>query len=225
MKYIYVLLIALVLSSCGSVSTKFKSEFPIDSHSRQIEIGSMEAQFDQALPFTKLQKDDVKVSYYPDEDLVCLQFRREFITYYQYWYRTGRQTFLNSLERYKTDYESRRLPKKNKSASEYGKVECFLVWETLNISSKGRSFPKVDIGYLLKDNSPYFTLSQMDAENVDISTQRDKEKNNRQILHFTRAQADDLALIFNQDNLNSLPLNAAKENNNSLLQNLKDLFK
>jgi hypothetical protein len=186
------------------MTTKFTSEFPVDSRSVQVEIGSAEAQFDQVIPLTKLQKEEVKVSYYPDEDLVCLQFRREFITYYQYWYKAGRQAYMNSLEKYKADYESRRLPKKNRSAKEYNQAECFLVWETMNISSKGRSFPKVDIGYILRDNSPYFTLSQLEAENVDTFTQRDKEKSNRQTLYFTRAQADELAVFFDQNYLSDL---------------------
>jgi len=214
MRYIYFLLIALVMSSCAT-KIRPEIEFPITSRSVSVELSDIDAQFNVMFSLKKLKKNTVKVSYFPAEDIVCLRYRVDFVTYYQYWYRDSRLAFLSALDRYKVDFETRNLPKKSSSIRAYSTVDSFCIWETAQFTTKGRSFPKIEIGYLFKDNSPYFTIRQKEAVNKDPLTYRDKEKSLNQVLYFTRAQADVLAGLFNQEYLNTVIIGANKTDEES----------
>ncbi|MDR0442456.1 MAG: hypothetical protein LBH44_03520 [Treponema sp.] len=201
MKHFAIITIILILGSCTTYK-RSNLDFTVNVRSQNYAAGTIDAQFERILSISGLNKGDVVVSYYPVEDAVCLQFRNDFITFYQFWTRKSRADFIDALERYNVDYEQRTLARKNRrSAASYATVTGYLVWESFNFSSKGRSHPRIDVGYLFRKNSPYLTITHHEARNINEVTKTEIKNNIKQIIFLTRAQAAGLADILDQDYL------------------------
>ena len=208
-KYIafYTAAVFLVLCSCATTP---KNRFTVDPFSLKYPAGVVDAQCDKLLS-SEVQKKEVSVSYLPDEDAVCLESRIDFVTYYQYWDRLGREGFKTALERYKVDYEQRNLSAKNgrKERQMYGTVRGYLAWQAIGLASDLAQGPiELDVGYTFKGNpknkTPYFTITQNEAEYIFMEGASRKVTSPRIKLYFTRAQADELAIIFDQEFLSGL---------------------
>jgi hypothetical protein len=177
----------------------------------------MGAQSDKLLT-DEVQAREVAVSYYPDEDAVCLQYRVNFVTYYQFWNRPGREIFKSALERYKVDYEQRNLNAKSgrKERRMYGTVQGFLGWQVMQLIGILSDTPtgpiELDMGYTfkgsLKSKTPYFTITQNEAEYTITEGGSRKVTSPRVKLYFTRAQAEELAAMFDQEFLLGLAAKA-----------------
>ncbi|MDR0319933.1 MAG: hypothetical protein LBI28_00380 [Treponema sp.] len=191
-------------------------------NSRQIEIGEIEAQFNPPLSLGTLKKENVKVLYFPQEDAVCLQYKHEFVTYHQFWSAHGRRTFAAALAKYNEDYDARNLNAKGgrRTRSTYGSVKGYLIWQMFSFTVQARANMNLGMGYEFKERSPYFTINQGVAEyREEIS--RDNNKNSPIIaLYFTRAQAAELAALFDPAFLrelgspggNNIPIDPYRDN-------------
>jgi len=218
MKYsaFFASVVFLLLCSCATAP---KNRFTVDVFSTKYPAGTVDAQSEKIIT-DEVQKEVVTVSYLPDDDAVCLEYRVDFVTYYQYWNRLGREVFKTALERYKVDYEQRNLNVKGgrKERKMYGTVRGYLAWQALGFLSDLAQGPmELDMGYCfkgpLKNKTPYFTISQNEAvyQNKELSGREIKTP--RVLLHFTRAQAEELAALFDQDYLWGLSLtNPVKSN-------------
>ena len=202
----------LLLTSCATTSPK---PFTVDPRSPSFPAGSVPAQTDKPLS-SEAQAQELTVSYFPVEDAVCLQFRAEFVRYYLYLNRPGRDTFLSALDRYKADYEMRNLNAKagGKEKRLYGAARGFLGWQVSGFLSSP-AFGQVDVnfGYAFKgppkNKTPYFSITQNQAEYQSEEIGH-KVTSSRVWLYFTRAQADELAALFDQDFLWGLGGGAAR---------------
>ena len=201
----------LLLASCAS--TPSEKPFTVDHRSPAVEAGSVSAQSDKLFSLSlsgEVQAQELAVSYFPAEDAVCLQFRVDFVTYFLYWSRSGRETFLTALERYKFDYEVRDLNAKagRREKRLYGTARGYLGWQVFRLSELAQGAVDVNLGYSFKGSSknktPYFTVTQNQAE------YQNREQGGRRVvsatvpLYFTRAQADELAALFDQEFLMGL---------------------
>lgn len=208
LKKIY-LLFALILSCfvfiSACVTTETKEKFTVDLRSPQIPIGDIEAQFNTFMSFGGLKKHLVTLIYFPREDAVCLQYRREFTTYHQFWSKSGRQAFIDALVNYNTSYNERTLvPQNRRTIRNFGSVESYLYWQMYKFTVQAKSNVKLELGYQFKDNSPYFSIYQREAEFKEEMT-RDLNRNSPAItLYFTRAQAAELAEKFDTAYLREL---------------------
>jgi len=206
MKAIYLLLIALTLGACATREKKVVEEFIVDFDSPRIEIGEIEMQFDRLFSIGGLRKAIVPVSYCPQEDAVCLRYKSELTTYYQFWSMDGRSAFISSLAQYNEDYNERILDrkiKKTKSKQKYGTVKGYLIWQLHRLAIKAMANMDVELGYAFYDRSPYFTINQREA--VFTSSSRSENRDTQNITMFlTRAQADELAALFDQEFLDGL---------------------
>jgi len=177
-------------------------------NSPYITAGSIEAQFNRPFPLSGVSKEDVNVIYYPFEDAVCLQFKSNTVSYNQFWDRKGRIAFLAALEKYKEDFTNQRLKSRNnnKTKSQYGKIdESYLVWNTYRYSLSYRGNMEVELGYYFRDNSPFFAVTLLEAEYISPSLDKERDDTSPVIpIFFTRAQAEELAQIFDQDFLTSI---------------------
>ena len=220
MKYsaVFAGFLLLLLGSCSTMQPR--ERFIVSPRSTQYPADTVEAQSD-ALSTDGVQKREVTVSYYPDEDAVCLEYRVNFVTYYQFWSRAGRETFKTALERYKEDYEQRSLNTKGgrKERRVYGTVHGYLWWQVMQrrisiVSETARAPVEVDIGYSFKGRSlsrtPYFTVTQNEAEYDNRELIGRTIKSVRVMLYFTRAQAEELAALFDQEYLLGLTETKAK---------------
>ena len=160
--------------------------------------------FNRTFPMPGIRKVDVKVHYYPLEDAVALQYRMDMINYYQFWSHNGREVFRKALEAYKADYEERNLDRRDRqSRRKYGTANGYIMWFTHAFSVRAFSGTDLELGYLFEDGSPYFTVNQKPVEHYDDHL---NESRTLQIMttYFTRAQADELAALFDEDFLEAV---------------------
>jgi len=222
MKYITILLLALSLTVCSTTKTPKEEPFTIDWDSPKVQAGEIEIQLNNLVNITGLRKVKVDVLYYPVEDAVCLQYRVDFFTYYLFLDRDGRAAYLKALEQYKEDYAQRKLETKGskKTRRQYGNIEVYLVWQAFAYTVRCRANTLVDLGYDLKTvrnddggtqifnvtkrGAAFFTLYRREVYYADPNTPQDRKIASNEPMYFTRAQADELAELFNQELLDGL---------------------
>jgi hypothetical protein len=204
MKRLFILLgVSLLLFSCESFGKKTKAlnpNFLADMDS--VSIGSAAMQFDKFFS-SSIEKKEVEVWFDPRIDSVYLQFRHQTIVYKQYWDKSNRLQFITALEKYKKDYEAKNLNLKGARAGRvYGVLDGRLQWGQFSSSifMNAESLPRVELGYMFKQNNPYFTVHQLAAENI-FNTSDEKKESMGITIYFTRAQADELAKLFDQQYL------------------------
>jgi len=187
-----------ILCSCATGSNREEEEISADLKSPQIELGEVEAQFETMLGMGKLVKQKVKMIYFPLEDAVALYYRHEFVNYHQFWSESGRELFIGSLARYNNDYDSRDLDSKSrlKNLNKYGTTRGYLIWQMLSITVQAKGNMDMELGYVFKDRAPYFTVNQKVAEYTDPDATSDHRQSMVITLYFTRAQAAEVAALF-----------------------------
>jgi hypothetical protein len=169
-----------------------------------VSAGSVEIVFEKLFS-SKLNKVEVEVIFHPRLNSVALDFRYEMIRYRQFWDLTGRLQFAAALERYKEDYEARKLGTQfRRTKAAYGKTRGRLEWETFKFSKTYIAQPVIELGYRFKENSPFFTIHMRSAKEEappgDSSTMESRLIN----MYYTRAQADELVKLFDQEYLMGL---------------------
>ena len=186
------------LAACGTLGQP-KEKFTVSLRSPRVPIGEIEVQFNAFLSFGSLKKDIVKVSYFPREDAVCLQYRRDLVTYHQFWSNSGRQALISSLEQYNTDYNARVLiPKNRRTIRQFNNVEGYLYWQMDRFTVQAKANMKVELGYQFRDNSPYFSIHQREAEYKEEMSRDNNRTSPAITMFFTRSQAAELAALFDQ---------------------------
>jgi hypothetical protein len=161
-------------------------------------IGSVNASFDKLFS-SDVAVADVEVIFYPRNNEVALGFKFETFQYWQFWDETGRQQFIEALNRYKEDYANQKLVTNyNKSEAIYGKAKGRCEWKTLVISGVYRASPLIELGYRFRGNSPYFSTHQMAAKEETGINPSGVSESRPVAMYFTRAQGEDLARLFGQ---------------------------
>jgi len=203
---IAVLVLVLGLAACFSIPDRqWDGNFSVELSSPNFPAGEIETQIKKTFPMQGLRKILVNVSYYPLEDAVLLYYRSDFFMYNQFWDRNGREAFLTALEKYNEDYNARNLSLGSRaSVKAYGNSEGFLIWQMQSLTKRAMANMDIELGYLYNQRSPYFAVTQKMAQYKDNIT-KDNDMNSQEIsMHFTRAQAQELALLFDQDYLKSI---------------------
>ena len=152
-----------------------------------------------------LRKGTVNVIYFPDEDAVALQYRESLYTYHQFWSFEGRDVFLKALEQYAEDFTARNFTNSSRrSRRTYGTVEGFLIWQMHSFTTQARGNMDVELGYFFKNRAPYFTVTQREAEYIHPEFKSENRTSKTIIMYFTRAQAAELAALFDRQFLDGL---------------------
>jgi hypothetical protein len=192
-------MLCVTFNGCETFNQIKLEDFSVDMNSPQITIGEVDLQIETMLGMGKIKKINVAVSYFPREDAVCLKYKFEFYNYYQFWNRKGRLGFINALQNYNIDYDARNLQRNSgKSLQKYGAVRGYLVWQMLDVTVQARANMNVELGYTFKEKSPYFTIYQREAEYYDEFARDNNRVSPNITLFFTRAQAAELAELFEQ---------------------------
>jgi len=204
-KVTIILFLGLLVSSCQTTGRVKIDDFTVNMNSPKITVGEVELQFETMMGMGKLKKQNVDVFYFPKEDAVCLTYKYEFYTYNQFWDRRGRRVFISALQKYNEDYEARNLERNtNKTQLKYGTVRGYLIWQQAAFTVQAFANMNVDLGYTFKERSPYFTIYQRDTEYIDENARDNNRISPNLTMYFTRAQAAELAEIFEQY-VNNLP--------------------
>jgi hypothetical protein len=210
-KIIPLFFLVFMLIGCSSIKKQIdiakqrEVKFKVDLKSPKVPIGTVEAQLDRA--FMGLKKVSVKVTYSPTEDATCLEFKRNTVTNYQFFNRSNRNAFLKALEKYIEDYEAKKLIDKKITRKQYGSDEGYLIWKITKVSDQYHANMDFSFGYLFREKSPFFTVTQGEAvyENIFAYTEEERYLTNGEFqLFFTRAQAMELATYFDQQFLRDL---------------------
>jgi hypothetical protein len=193
------IMLSVTISGCKTTNKVKLNDFSINMDSPQIPIKEIELQMDTAMGFGKLKKQNVTVLYFPQEDAVCLRYKYESYTYHQFWNKRGRLGFVSALQNYNIDYEARDLQRNSaNSLQNYGIVRGYLVWQQLSIFVQAHANMNLELGYTFNDRSPYFTVYQRNAEYIDVRGMDSPRTSPNITMYFTRAQAAELAEIFEQ---------------------------
>jgi hypothetical protein len=166
-----------------------------------VSAGSVEIVFDKMFS-SKLNLAEVEVIFYPRFNSVALEFRYELIRYRQFWDLPARLQFAAALERYKEDYEARKLENKyRRTRAAYGRSRVRVEWETFKFSKTYRAQPVIELGYRFREDRPFFATLMRSARE-EAPTGDSSSMESRQInMYFTRAQADELVKLFDQEYL------------------------
>jgi hypothetical protein len=210
MKYISIIALILVLGGCSSKKAVKEGPFTVDINSPKISVGSFEAQFDKFLSMAGIRQITVNVDYFPLEDAVCLQFKIDFMTYYQYWSREGRDAYFRALERYKEEFDQHLLSTKGsrKTIRRYGKVDGYLMWQAAAFTKRAYAGTEIDLGYdvvsVSNKRAPFFTLFQRETTYQDEVSQTERRTAPDTPIYLTKEKAEELAELFNQEILDQL---------------------
>jgi len=218
-----VTILVLLISSCA-VTPKARP-FTVDVKSVSCKAGAVEAYFNKEFPMQGLQKSDVTVSYFPDDDAVCLQFKSALVNCNQFWSKTGREAFIAAFERFKYDYEQKKLVKQSgKTRGIYGFIQGYFTWRTLGISKLADDSPKIWLGYYLKDNAAFFATTQKEV-NYKVQNENRMLTNPVTIMYFTRAQAEALIALFDQEYLKGLERPEMTDEGRTVWKSIENFFK
>jgi len=190
--------------SCGSYDYSRKYPNMVANHD-PISAGTVEIQLNKFMT-SKLTKIEAEAIFYPRYNSVALEFRYELIRYRQFWDLEGRKQFAQALELYKADYEARTLiDKYRKTRKIYGRVPAKVEWEAFKYTKTRVAYPYIELGYRFKEKMPFFTtLMQSAKEEIDVSDNSSRGSSSQISMYFTRAQADELVKLFDQEFLMGL---------------------
>ena len=191
--------------SCGTVVDYAKKYPNMVANVDPIPAGTIEMQLNKFLS-SKLTKVEAEVIFYPRLNAVALEFRYELIRHRQFWDQEGRNQFAKALELYKEDYAARILVDKyRKTKAVYGKVQGSVEWEAFKYSKTRLAYPIIEVGYRFREKMPFFTTLMRPAKVEPDATESSPRGESSQIsMFFTRAQADELVKLFDQDYLMGL---------------------
>jgi len=204
-KFFSIIIFVLALVMCKTPPRQVEEKFTVEMSSPQLPVGEIETQINRGFPLSGIRKIVVTASYFPYEDAVCLRYRSDFFTYYQFWSQSGREVFLKALETYNGDYSVRNLDARNKNSKNvYGTTEGFLIWQEQSFTRRVSANMNIEMGYAFNDGSPYYSVTQKQTFYDDPINDQNDMGSQEITMYFTRAQAQELALLFNQQYLRSL---------------------
>jgi len=206
-KILSIVVLPLALVMCNTAPRKpAEVKFTVDlSSPHQFPAGEIETHIDNMFPLSGIKKIGVEVSYFPYDDAVCLKYKSDLFTYHQFWSLSGREAFLQALENYNVDYSERNIVENNRTTKRvYGAVEGYLYWQMFSITRRVSANMEVNLGYAFSARAPYFTVTQKLTTYEDIFSEENNMNSQEITMYFTRAQARELAELFDQEYLRSL---------------------
>jgi hypothetical protein len=196
--------VVICLSCAANKATSFKEgdDFMVDdSGTGSIPLGNIDVGITKAFS-SAVSKENAAAVYDSANDIVTLEFKSAgAIHNRQYWTAKARETFIKALAQYEIDYEARDLPTGFLSSGKreiYGKAEILIHWWSLSFSNHARGVSRLDFGYRFKKRNPYFTVTQSEAKDTYVNP---KNSSTQVTLYFTRVMAQELAALFNEENL------------------------
>jgi len=213
-KFISILLLVLSLNSCAffkkqaELAGQKEAPFTVDLRSTKVPAGETGAQFDNPVPLMPLKQVDVNVIYFPDEDAVCLQYKSNGYTFYQFWDSDGRDAFVKALDKYNEDFLDKKLRNSisGKTRNQYGTTGGYLIWQSGSFGVQAKGSMDMELGYYFREKAPFFTVTQGEAQFENYLTdEEDKDMSSgERPMFFTRSQAAEVAAFFDQGFLDSI---------------------
>ena len=190
--------------SCGTID--YAKKYPnMVANADPVSAGTIEIQFNRFLS-SKLTKVEAEVIFYPRFNAAVMEFRYELIRHRLFWDAESRKKFVQALELYKDDYAARSLVDKyRRTRAVYGKAQGRLEWEAFKYTKTRIAYPTLELGYRFRENMPFFAILVRSAKEEPSNGDSSPRGESSQIsMFFTRAQADEVVKLFDQDYLMGL---------------------
>lgn len=113
----------------------------------------------------------------------------------------SRQKFIDSFNRYCSDFENKKLNRKgSKTYKIYGSTDVHLDWGTIKTSTPNNADAKALLGYEFQNKSPYFTITIFPVHNnhYDIVGDSTSKESLSLKYFFTKSQALQLCSFLEQ---------------------------
>jgi len=191
--------LAVLVFSCGSGKPAVKNPSMVADRD-PFSLGSISASLERTFT-SNLKETPMEVVFIPRQNEVTLQFRHDLLTYRQFWNEAARRQFIEALNRYNEDFTNKNLVSDTrKTRAAYGKSNLRFEWETFKFSATYRATSPTELGYRFKDKAVYFTVFLRSAPEETAVSSKGSDSPQYSV-YFTRAQAEDLAKLFDQDYL------------------------
>jgi hypothetical protein len=210
--------VILLVLSCGSVDLSKKYPNMV-ANIDPFSIGTAEVQFDRFFS-SKVKKVEIEAVFHPRLNAVSLEFRYEIYKFRQFWDESARKQFAASLELYKKDFDEKKLiDKHRRTKAVYGNVKGRLEWEIFQYTKTRVSKPSIELGYRFKEKTPFYSTLMRAAREIQEEGDTSSILDSQPVyMYFTRAQADQLVMLFDQTYLIGL----LKERTNDIIDKSAD---
>lgn len=123
--------------------------------------------------------------------------------YFLFWDVDSRKTVLETMNKYLSDFENKRLKRDlNSSFKIYGKADVRLRWGVLSNSTPNNGIGTMNLGYKFKENSPYFTITIYPTFNEFSKTSDSVNKESMMLTYyFTRSQIADFVSMLSDESI------------------------
>jgi hypothetical protein len=203
MKIFTAVVFICVLASCASSPNPASRQIEVNTKVAPVSAGSFDAEMEKFLS-SAVEKKTMNVLYYPEDNVTALEFKLQYINYRQFWNASARALLPAALAKYEADYAARSLVRKASTRYAYGYFYGLAHWNSVSFSTVNKSRPRIEFGYLFKGDSPYFTITQRQAEVFSNTNDIIDPQSPQIILYFTRAQAAELAKLLDGEYLSAL---------------------
>jgi hypothetical protein len=128
-------------------------------------------------------------------ELAGLQYRSNLGGYNLLMNRNTRHVLADSVKQYLSDFDAKRLSSKARgSYKAYGEYPCRIEWGMFAQTASNYAETSVQMGYMFKNKSPYFTLTVWETKNsrYQVTTSSDEDLQTTYVF-MTKEQAQQLA--------------------------------
>jgi hypothetical protein len=145
------------------------------------------------------------MGFQPSQNRAYLEFPYQTVTYRQYWDRPARELFISAVERYQGEQSRGGPPRQGaaKARRAYGRFKTRTEWGVLPFMLNYAANPQVDLGYTFIGETPYFTITQYEAEHIGADS-NNRAESLRISLYLTPQWAAALAAQFTEEALGAL---------------------
>lgn len=159
--------------------------------------------------FNKLKKDEVDVTYIDNTDYAGVGVHLIGCYYYIFFDTSARRKLLAAGNQYLNDFADKKLSRKDKkSQRKYGKLYTKIYFGSLKSKAVSHSNPITYYGYNFFNDSPYFTITCLQADNEKFKENDVYPKISNQVeLCLTKAQLKNLMNLLSDENLAKIQLN------------------
>lgn len=130
-----------------------------------------------------------------DMNLAGLQYRSNLGGYNLLMNKAARRALADSVKQYLADFDNKTLSRKTRESYKvYGQYPCRMEWGLFAQTASNYADTNVQMGYMFKNKSPYFTLTVWETKNsrYQVTTSNDEDLQTTYIF-MTKEQARQLS--------------------------------
>jgi hypothetical protein len=144
--------------------------------------------------YTVFDKVTASLVYDKTENTAGIQYRSNLGGYNLLMNEATRRVLADAVKQYLSDFDNKILSRKTRASYKvYGEYPCRIEWGMFAQAASNYADTKMQMGYMFKNKSPYFTLTVWETKNsrYQVTTSNDEDLQTTYIF-MTKEQAQDL---------------------------------